>query len=592
MIGVLVRLQALSLRGRVVRSLRLLRQPKYFVGAAVGTLWMLTWVGRPLLRSSMPVPKAGLDRIPASWLPVASLGVALVITLAGLVPWLLPWGRRGLRLREAELTVLLQAPLTRRQVIGYGLLKAGLGTLVTAALMSWVLGPSLSGRLALFVALLALFTFWGLNSAWRSMFLLEQQEHPYAATRRAILSALVGGYILAVLLLAARFLQTLIVGGTAQVPAPPRLLAALLSPGRLLSVPFVSHDAGAVLLAALPVAILAIVQLEIVLRSPAPFEEASLEWAKANEARNAAGRRTARSRGNAGRRWQVFALPSTGRAEVAILWKNLMRVSRVPLSRAIAAQVVLLALLVAIAWVVRIPPAIYDILVGFGLIAAITAPIFGGMSWTNDLRTELTHLELVRTWPVAPFRFVLAEVASSALLSTLVGLLGLGIALAGTFGAQISSTHGVPLGVLPRSGTLGVSTTTLALVGAASAVPLIAGAAFAISALQNAATLFVPAWMVQTADTQRGIAAIGRNVIVGTAMFLGFAIALVPSALLVGLAAWIQYRAGIPWSAWAFPVWGGLAAAPLFALGGTLVAFAATLWVRLDPAVELLEIGR
>src|SRR5580765_2098235 len=115
--------------------MRLLRQPKYFVGAAVGTLWMLTWVGRPLLRSSMPIPKAGLDRIPAQWLPAVSLGVAIVVTIAGLVPWLLPWGRPGLRLREAELTVLLQAPLTRRQVIAYGLLKAGLGTLVTAALM-------------------------------------------------------------------------------------------------------------------------------------------------------------------------------------------------------------------------------------------------------------------------------------------------------------------------------------------------------------------------------------------------------------------------------------------------------------------------
>jgi hypothetical protein len=47
MIGVLVRLQALMIRGRIVRSIRLLRQPKYLVGAAIGAAWMLLWVGRP-----------------------------------------------------------------------------------------------------------------------------------------------------------------------------------------------------------------------------------------------------------------------------------------------------------------------------------------------------------------------------------------------------------------------------------------------------------------------------------------------------------------------------------------------------------------
>ena len=591
MIGVLVRLQALTLRGRVVRSLRLLRQPKYFVGAAVGTLWMLTWVGRPLLRSRVPLPTSGLDRIPAPWQSIVSLAGALVVTLAILLPWLLPWGRPGLRLREAELTLLLQAPLTRRQVIGYGLLKAGLGTLVTAAFLSWVLGSGLTGRLVLFAALLALFTFWGLNGAWRSMFLLEQREHPHAAARRAIVSVVGGGYVVVLILLAGRFAEQLIAGGAAP-PAPPGILNALLLPGRLLTAPLFTHDAGKILLAALPVALLAVVQLEIVLRSRAPFEEASLEWAKANDARSAAGRRAPRSRGNRGRRWQVFELPSAGRAEVAILWKNLMRISRVPLRRAIAAELVLLVALVAIAWILPVYPAIYNILVGFGLITAATAPVFGGMSWTNDLRTELQHLELVRTWPVAPFRFVLAEVASSALLSTLVGLLGLGLALAGTFGARISAVHGVSLGMFPKPGTLGVSTTTLAFLSVASLVPLIAGAAFAISALQNAATLFVPAWMVQTADSQRGIAAVGRNVIVGTAMFLGFAIALLPSALLVGFAAGIQHWAGIPWSAWTFPLWGGLASAPLFLLGGGLVAYAGNLWTRLDPSEELLEIGR
>ena len=589
MIGVLVRLQALSLRGRVVRSLRLLRQPKYLVGGVVGTLWMIAFVGRPLLRWNAHSRTAGLDRLPPHLLPWVSLGVALVVTLAIVVPWLLPWGRPGLRLREAELTALLQAPLTRRQVVGYALLKAGFGTLVTAAILSWVLGPDLVGRLVLFAALLSLFTFWGLNGKWRSMFLLQQREHPHATTRRVILTAVGGGYVVLLVALVGRFVPQLIGGGEAQ---PPPLLASLLLPGRLLVAPLFAPTVGSMLLAAAPIALLALVQLELVLRSRAPFEEASLEWAKEHEARHAGGRKAARSRGGWGRRWQVFELPSGGRAEIAILWKNLMRISRVPLRRGMATIVLGLVALVGLAWIVPIYPAIYDSIALFGLVTAATAPLFGGASWRNDLRTELTHLELVRTWPVAPFRFVLAEVASSAFLSTFVGLLGLGVALAGHLGARISAEHGVSMKLFPDSGTLGVSTTGLVLLLLAGLAPLLAGASFAASAMQNAATLFVPAWMIHTPDAQRGIAAVGRNVVVGWAMFFAFVVAFVPSAALVGLAVLVQRWAGIAWSAWAFPVWGVLAAAPLFLVGGWLVVLAGALWTRLDPSVELLEIGR
>jgi hypothetical protein len=589
-IGVLLRLQALSLRGRIVRSLRLLRQPKYLIGSIAGALWMLAWVGRPILRSSGRYRTVGLDLVPADVLPTVHLAVALVVTLGIVLPWLWPWGRPGLRLREAELTFLLQAPLTRRQVIGYALLKAGVGTLVSAAILAWILGRGLAGRITLFAAILALFAFWGLNGKWRSMFLLRQREHPQAFRRRAILTVVCGGYAFLLVFLASRFLPHLLSGGPSS--AWPPVLTALLLPGRLLTAPLFASGTGPVLAAAAPIALLALVQLELVLRSRAPFEETSLEWAKENEARRAIGRHSARPRGGRGRRWQVFELEGAGRAEVAILWKNLMRVSRLPLARGATFVILLLAALVTIAWIVPVYSSIYGTICIAGLVAAGTAPLFAGMSWYNDLRTELPHLELVRTWPVAPVRFVLAEVAAPALLSTLVGLFGLGLALAGYVGEQIGSGRGASLDFLPDAGTLGVPTAGFILLAMAGYVPVLAGAAFASSALQNTATLLVPAWMVHAPDTQRGFAAVGRNLIVGTGMFLGFLFALLPSAALVGLALMAQRLAGIPWSAWAFPLWGILAAAPLFLVGGMLVLFAGALWIKLDPSAELLEIGR
>jgi len=589
LIGVLLRLQALTLRGRVVRSLRLLRQPKYLVGSIAGALWMAGWIARPILRTTGSTRTVGLERLPADLRPSVHLAVALVVTVALLLPWLWPWGRPGIKLRESELTFLLQAPLTRRQVIGYALAKAGLGTIFGAAILSWTLGQGLGGRLVLFAAILSLFTFWSLNGKWRAMFLLEQLEHPRAGTRRAIVTALCGGYVVALLVLGARFAARLVTDG-ASAPWPPHL-RTLLAPGRLLTAPFFTEGASAMLLAAAPVALLAVLQLEIVLRSRAPFEESSLEWAKDHDARRAAGRRAGRPR-NLTRRWQVFELPSEGRAEIAILWKNLMRVSRLPLMRGAAAALLFLVFLLGLAWIVPVYPAVHGAIALTGLIAAAAAPLFAGMSWYNDFRTELPHLEFVRAWPVAPFRFVLAEVVSPALLSTLLGMFGLGVALVGFLGAEIGPGQGVPMRILPDSGALGVSTTGLVLLALTGFVPLIAGAAFATSALQNVATLFVPAWMVHTADSQRGIAGFGRNLIVGTAMFFGFFLALLPSAALVGLAALAQHLAGIPWSAWAFPLWGMLATAPLFALGWLLVRLAAALWADLDPSEELLEIGR
>ena len=139
---------------------------------------------------------------------------------------------------------------------------------------------------------------------------------------------------------------------------------------------------------------------------------------------------------------------------------------------------------------------------------------------------------------------------------------------------------------------MGVGAFCFALLVLVGAAPLLAGASFAASALQNLATLFIPAWMIKAPDANKGIAAFGRNLIVGPAMFLGFVLVLVPGAVLLGVALLVQRFAGVAWSAWEFPLWGLLASAPLAATGGVLVFLASRLWAHLDPSAELLEIGR
>ena len=601
MIGVLLRLQALTLRGRIVRSLRLMRQPKYLIGTIAGVLWMLTWVGRPLLRTGTEFRTVGLDLVPDEMRPAVHLAVALVVSFALVLPWLWPFSRPGMRFRESELTFLLQAPLTRRQVIGYGILKSALGTLFSALLLAFLLGGDSPGRLRLLVGMLPLFVFWALHSKWRAMVWLGERERPSAAWKRGLLLALGAAFLLALAIPVLRIVPQLVTVGERSLQfqgdpaqAVPASLRALLLPARLLTAPLFAEGLGTALVLALPVLLLAVVQLELVLRNRAPFEESALEWAKASDARQAAGRKGVRRRGSLTRRWQTFPLASHGRPEVAVLWKNLMRVSRLPLTRGVGAASALLVLLGLVAASLPLHPAIHVTVVVWGLVTACAAPLFGGVSFSNDLRTELLHLELVRTWPVAPARFVLAQVASPALLGTLVAFAGLALALVGYLGIVVAASRGASIdaSVVPNEGTLGASRLGFVLLALAGAAPLLAAAAFAASAMQNVATLFIPAWMIKTPDSSRGIAAIGRNMIVGAAMFLGYFLAFLPSALLVGLAMLAQHFAGIPWTAWAFPLWGVLGALPLFGMTTALVLFAGRLWAELDPSQELLEIGR
>jgi hypothetical protein len=98
--------------------------------------------------------------------------------------------------------------------------------------------------------------------------------------------------------------------------------------------------------------------------------------------------------------------------------------------------------------------------------------------------------------------------------------------------------------------------------------------------------------MVHSADRSRGIAALGQRMISSFALGLTFMLSLIPSVVLVGAALLAQRAMGIPWSAWAFPVWGFLGAIPPIVVAGLLLRIASPLWERLDPGEELLEIGR
>ena len=608
MIGVLFRLQWMQLKGRVVRSIRLLRQPKYLVGFLVGAMWMGLWVVRPMLKSRIGIGSVAGNPLGAELLPVFRQLVALVVAFALPLPWLLPWGRLGLPFRESELTMLLQAPLTRRQVIQYGLLKSEIGVLISALILPLFVGlGGLRTRLLMGCGTWLLFEFWHLNGKWRALFIRRQAELPAGlarARRLAVTIGLVGFY--AALAWGLRSLSTQILAASrgadvrqvAQALSTmtwPPLLRAVSTPAWWLTAPMFAGGAAAFVLAAAPVLLAVVAQREIVLRSKARFEESALERAAKEEGRKSPARRFAAISSRA-RTSHPFALDRNGPPEIALVWKNAMRVSRtrwLSIGYFGAAVLVVIAVLPA---ALRLHEVVYSVLAVIGAASLVVQPLLAGMTWNNDLRSELAYLEMVRTWPVPARRFVLAEVISPALLSFATAVLGAGIFLASQFGSHMRETltgHRSYLVLFPRTGVvwgLGAGPVTVLLV--ASVLPMAAALAFFSSAAQNLATLFVPAWMAHSADRSRGFAVFGQRLLVSAALGLAVLLALIPGALLVGAAAALQWWLRGPWSAWAFPFWGVLAAAPLFALGWLLVQVAGRLWERLDPSQEILEMGR
>lgn len=590
MIFVLFRLQWMQLKGRVVRSIRLLRQPKYLVGFLVGAGWMGLWVLRPLLKAKISIGSAPASPFDMTWMPVIHQFAALAVTIALPLPWLFPWGELGLPFRESELTMLLQAPLSRRQVIQYGLLKSEAKVMLSALIIPLIArmgGPG--ARLLMSCGTWILFEFWHLNGKWRALFNLRQTEVPAARARqrRWLLTIGLAGFYAVLLLTLKPFVMQVagaligkddyrqVVASLSAVTWPP-LLKALLTPAWWLTAPMFAGGKGAFVVAAAPMLLAILAQREFVLRSKARFEEGALQHATKEEGKKSPTRRFEKISSRA-RTKTPFELACYGPPEVALVWKNAMRVSRARWTRVAYAGFAVLIGIALLPAFLSLHQSIYGMVAALGLVPMIILPLLTGMTWNNDLRTELAHIELVRTWPVPARQFVLAEVLSPAILSFAVAVFGAGVILV----------------LLPRTGSfMGARSGPAAAVLVASVLPMAAAMSFLSSAIQNLAILFVPAWMAQTVDRGRGFAAIGQRMLVSAGLALALALGFVPSALLVGAAAGVQWWLGIPWSAWAFPLWGVLAAAPQFALGWLLVEAAGRLWERLDPSQEILELGR
>ena len=137
MISALLYLQYYSIRNRIVMRIKRLKQPKYLVGGIVGALYFYFYFFRTFLGTPTGGHAFTLFASPDSMASFESLG-ALILLIVVVLAWIIPHQRAALTFTEAEVAFLFPAPISRRGLIHFKLLRSQTAILFTALLLTLV----------------------------------------------------------------------------------------------------------------------------------------------------------------------------------------------------------------------------------------------------------------------------------------------------------------------------------------------------------------------------------------------------------------------------------------------------------------------
>ena len=497
MLGAFAYLTLTSARNRFARSLRRLRSPRYVVALLFALLYFGFIFANPSSRGGAASGLLG---------PLVEMAGTLALTAMVAYWWTFGSDTTALAFSPAELHFLFPAPVTRRQLIQYKLVRAQLVILVNILIWSVLLRRGGGEGALAWVRPLSLWVFFStlqLHRLGATLARTSATEHGGAGLRRSALA--IGVAAIAVGAVGWGLVHAWPAGGVTFLTLEPVLREATgsapaswaLAPVRLVLAPLFADDLGT--WARLFPAALGIMLLHFlwVVRADAAFEDAAIEASAERAARVAARRsgapdRSRRRAGAADSPWRLrLPLPPTGDPVAAIVWKNMYAVAR---GDRFARQTVFFAIaVVGLSAFSIIRPSKSELVTGVITAWSAMLVLLGPVWVRNDLRGDLPRLEVLRTYPLAPGRLVAAEVASSALVLTALELL-LGTAV---FVAMLRAPD-VELPVPDR-------------IAIAAAVALGLPALNLLSAaIHNTAALLFPAWLPVGAEKKPGIEAMGQ----------------------------------------------------------------------------------
>jgi Putative ABC exporter len=514
--GALLYLTACSFRNRVTRRIRRLKEPRYLAGAVAGSLYIYFAFLRSQRRGVNRTPRAAIAATLGRFSVWAESLGALALWLIVLLRWAVPSARPPFQFTGAEVQVLFTAPLPRRRLLHYKLLRGQVAILFSSLIALVIGGRSAPSRVSFVLGFFVLFStlrlhFMGVVLSRASLAEPGGRRRlrawlPLGLTVGASAVIVVGlGIGLAPLMfhaapdvIAAEFLRQTSTG----------IVGATLWPARSLIRPVLCEWPWAFLRAMGPALLVFALNYAWVLGSDARFEEAAI----ASERRRSEGRSLPPAMAV---RRAPFSLSAGGRPEIAILWKNVVMIGR-HLSVRNAIRVA--APLIAIAAVMASRGSRHSdgltVAALICLVSAGIAPLMGPQMLRNDLRSDLAHLPILKTWPLGGDAIIRGEILAPAVLISCFSWLCVVLTLL--------LSIGIPIPELPPFDRLALAVT------AAIAIP---GIVIAQLVIHNGAAVLFPGWIVTGASRPRGIEAMGQQMLLLAGTLLTLAVGLLPAAV-------------------------------------------------------------
>jgi ABC-2 type transport system permease protein len=536
MAGAFVYLTICSMRNRLRVKLTRLREPRYLAGLVVGVLYLYRFAFRNLFRSNPS------GRNPGSLLSLAAHHPAAAQTIASLVlfalaaaVWLLPGFKPPLTFSRAEVQFLFQAPLSRRQLVQYKLIRTQAGALFGGAMMTLFLRPTSLASGWIF-----------LTGAWLMFSTVTLHGMGISLSRESLARRPVAGFAWLWITVALAAGSVAVLGRALALDW--RHLASLANPLDVFHdvEAVMSTGAAAVVLwpfraivrlplaptaaqfwAALPAALaIAAANYVWVLSADASFEEASAEQAEKIVTRLAS--QPAAPRVHPQGIPTPFALSLAGRPEMAILWKNLIMLGRYASLRTL----IRFLPLVAVFWLMAQRPAGSGRLLTAAAIICLAGVVMtivlGPQMARNDLRQDLGNLAVLKTWPLTGATLLRGELlAPMAMLTSIAWLLILG-ALA------LSSR-------IPLAGAVAVAVARSRLSFAAAAMLVAPALILAQLVVQNGLAIAFPAWIAIGASRARGIDAMGQRMIMMAGNLIVLVLSILPGAIVAAVVVFVVY---------------------------------------------------
>lgn len=578
MIAALFYLQFQSFCNRLIFRFKRLKQPKYLIGAVVGGLYLYFYFFRYLFGGYAGARRTAVNfAVSPEHLLLFELLGALVLFVIVLLAWVIPHERAALTFTEAEVAFLFPAPITRRNLIHYKLIRSQLRIFFSVLLLT-LFSHRFGGNAWIHALgwwlILSTLNLHFLGCSFARTMLLDRGISNWL--RRLLVLALAVAMVVGVWVWAKQTMPGLnsarITDFASALDYLQRVLTAgpalyLLFPFRLVVRPFLAPDATAFLVALGPALLLFLLHYLWVTYSDVAFEEASVEASQKQAARIAAVRagnwQGAKKNQKAKRPW--FNLAASGPPATAFLWKNLIGVSRVFSPRL---GVALIVIVVVVCFSLGHGGLNQNLSTVVGIFIAIAlgySLLLGPQILRLDFRHDLPLADVLKTFPLRGWQIALGEILAPVVVLVMFQWLLLLVEIGLLF--YLSA---------PQKALL----LAIAL-GAAVALPLLD---LLLLLIPNAAVLLFPSWIPTGKDSPRGVEATGQRLVFLLGQLLVLALTLLPAAAaFAGVFFLLNFTVG-PVAA-VLP--GSLAAALVLAVeAGLGVMLLGKLWQRFDVTEE------